>query len=305
MSIALAPSAAASTEFLPWAAPVSCSSSYGASTTSWLRYKFVTDTDGIISSGTALVSRLPTGDKESVIDILATDGTADSIGATLLGTLVQSSYVPTSIPVFGTGYTVTYSGSISLAAGTYWVSIRGTGLPNFPNPTQGLCLTSSISTQSPWYFDLTAPYAYATNNGGATYTSQGGIPDAPFISLSGTARGGGGTSIVAAPAPTLEMNLNSADGTSCTTSASGTQGTWVTLPAASDCTAPVARTGAVLLGWATAPNFPIAIAQRQVNNGWGTYEIFNEEGQITAVFIPAGGATFLSAAGSLYPIWNT
>jgi hypothetical protein len=41
-----------------------------------------------------------------------------------------------------------------------------------------------------------------------------------------------------------------------------------------------------------------------VDNGWGVYEIFNDSGQITAVFIPAGGATNVTGQGNLYAIWK-
>jgi len=37
------------------------------------------------------------------------------------------------------------------------------------------------------------------------------------------------------------------------------------------------------------PDFPQAIAQRQTENGWGAYEIFNANGALISVFIPAGG----------------
>jgi hypothetical protein len=104
---------------------------------------------------------------------------------------------------------------------------------------------------------------------------------------------------------TFELSFTPEDGTICSNSSqSGTGGTWVTLPGASDCTAPEMRSGATLLGWATAPNFPIDIAKRQVDNGWGAYETFDDTGHITSVFIPAGGATLLSAQGNLYPIWR-
>ena len=107
------------------------------------------------------------------------------------------------------------------------------------------------------------------------------------------------------PAPTFEIALTPTDGTTCTSSGqSATGGTWLTLPGANDCTPPASKAGATLLGWSTTPNFPVAIAQRQVTNGWGTYETINSAGEITSVFIPAGRATFLSGANSLYAIWN-
>ena len=120
------------------------------------------------------------------------------------------------------------------------------------------------------------------------------------------AAGGGGASSSSSPAPqTFELSLRPQDGSTCTNSSeSGTGGTWITLPSASDCTPPANKPGATLLGWSTTPDFPVDIAQRQVDNGWGTYEIFNDSGRITAVFIPAGRATFLSGTNTLYPIWN-
>jgi hypothetical protein len=76
------------------------------------------------------------------------------------------------------------------------------------------------------------------------------------------------------------------------------------LPEANDCTPPASKPNANLLGWATSPNFPVSIAKRQVDNGWGAYETFNDAGQLSGVFIPAGGATLISAAGKLYAIWS-
>ena len=119
--------------------------------------------------------------------------------------------------------------------------------------------------------------------------------------------GGGGSSSSSTPAPAVfEMTFAPADGTVCTTrSESATVGSWIGLPTANQCTPPAARPNAKLLGWATTPDFPLSIAQRQVDNGWGAYEIFNNEGRLTAVFIPAGRATQVSSPASLYPIWRS
>ena len=104
----------------------------------------------------------------------------------------------------------------------------------------------------------------------------------------------------------FELSLSPTDGTVCNSRGeSGAVGSWLSLPSANDCTPPAATPNALLIGWATTPDFPIEIAQRQVNNGWGAYEIFNDEGRLTAVFIPAGGSTVVSSAGELYPIWNS
>jgi len=83
-------------------------------------------------------------------------------------------------------------------------------------------------------------------------------------------------------------------------------GAWVQLPAANDCTIESRSTDAApsLLGWATNADFPIDIAQRQVDNGWGAYETFNDDGDLTGVFIPAGGYTLISNDTNLHPIWS-
>jgi len=118
--------------------------------------------------------------------------------------------------------------------------------------------------------------------------------------------GGGGTSSESTPQPqTLTLSINTVEGSSCRqSSVSGIAGTWIDLPAADDCTPPASKAGATLLGWATNPNFPVDIAQRQIDNGWGAYQMLNGEERITAVFIPAGGPTLLSGDGNLFAIWS-
>ena len=125
-----------------------------------------------------------------------------------------------------------------------------------------------------------------------------------------TSGGGGSSSSSSSSTPTVEtLNVEvSGSDTTCTGgNPSANFGSWLTLPSADECTqtGPKANPGAKLLGWATNPNFPQAIAQRQVDNGWGAYETFNEDGQLTGVFIPAGGATFVSGSNNLYPIWSS
>lgn len=103
----------------------------------------------------------------------------------------------------------------------------------------------------------------------------------------------------------VTLSFHTVDGSSCSpSSASGFAGSWMTLPAADDCKVPATKLEVTLLGWATNPNFPVGIAQRQVSNGWGAYEMVNDEGRLTAVFIPAGGVTFLSGDGNLFAIWS-
>lgn len=137
-------------------------------------------------------------------------------------------------------------------------------------------------------------------------------PGSPFNVASETnvligSGGGGGTSSDTATSAPVEVSMSldlTASGASCKegSAATGTVGQWLTLPGADDCTS-TTRSDAKLLGWSTSKDFPITIAQRQVSNGWGSYELTNESGEVTAVFIPAGGATFVSSGNSLFPIW--
>lgn len=77
-------------------------------------------------------------------------------------------------------------------------------------------------------------------------------------------------------------------------------GGWLTLPVIEE----MSRSGKRFLGWATSPDFPVAIAQRQVDNGWGAYETFNADGHLTGVFIPARHATQISGNSDFYAVWG-
>jgi len=105
------------------------------------------------------------------------------------------------------------------------------------------------------------------------------------------------------------LTLTMPTGLACSAPTSDASGTWIQLPAANECNDDASSTGRSgeadeLLGWATTPDFPTDIAQRQVNNGWGAYELFDESGALSAVFIPAGGWTQASSDTSLFPIWS-
>jgi len=106
---------------------------------------------------------------------------------------------------------------------------------------------------------------------------------------------------------TINVNFGLNDKISCNFDAiAASLGSWIQLPAASDCSITPRAGGEEpsLLGWATQEDFPAAIAQRQVDNGWGAYETFNDDGRLTGVFIPSGGYTTVSNDTNLYPIWS-
>jgi len=83
---------------------------------------------------------------------------------------------------------------------------------------------------------------------------------------------------------------------------SGAVGSWVSLPTLTN--PPATNPNSTFLGWATYEEFPIDIAQRQIDNGWGAYEVFRDDGSLQGVFIPAEGSACIAAPESLYPIWS-
>ncbi len=85
---------------------------------------------------------------------------------------------------------------------------------------------------------------------------------------------------------------------------SGVQGTWVKLHSADECvqTGPRNNVGAVLLGWSTSSDFPVALARSQVAKGWGVID--DTINGVRMIFIPAGMSTFVSGDNKLVPIWG-
>jgi hypothetical protein len=161
----------------------------------WTMRRLVVDSTATVTSATALMTRNPTT-YPTVIDIRANDATVGTSSWTLVGTLVQASYTT------GTQYTVSYSGSVVLAPGTYWIGARGT---SSGTPSQDICITDSGGVQSPWSIDkVTAPWWYYTASSGASYDSGTGLSQyVPFISLTGGQSGSSGGGAV--PSPVMQQ----------------------------------------------------------------------------------------------------
>ncbi len=117
-------------------------------------------------------------------------------------------------------------------------------------------------------------------------------------------RSDSGSSAAGASSAIETLDLFEPEGVRCSsTSLSGLRGQWVSLPSSSVCES-AKHPGKGVLGWSTLEDFPVDIARRQVANGWGAYEVFGHDGQLAGVFIPAGGATFLTASTRLFPIFG-
>lgn len=150
------------------------------------------------------------------------------------------------------------------------------------------------------------PLPAGTYNMAVGYFS-GGWQYRTGTALSGVVIAGGGNAHPIAPAAvtsTLTLDFAASNATCTGTTPSGIQGSWLTLPSADQCTqsGPAVKPSTKLLGWSTSANFPRARAQSQIDKGWGVVD--EEINGIRMIFIPAGGATFISGDNSLHSIWS-
>ena len=192
---------------------------------------------------------------------------------------------------------ITFTGSASLSDGSdYWLRIGSSarlGMLFYDGEgvtatTEGLALGHTFATSD----------IYLSYNTSFLDSTDYGYPWVQMFTTSGGDASGSATR-------TVQISLNAPTDSECRGDAvSGSVGTWIGLPATSKCRPPNASDEVAFLGWATDANFPVVIAQRQVDNGWGAYETKDEAGQLTGVFIPKGGSTFLTNDTNLYPIWS-
>ena len=103
----------------------------------------------------------------------------------------------------------------------------------------------------------------------------------------------------------VNLGLSAEDGSVTSSWAASTVvGTWKQLPESTNVVGAGDNLGKAFLGVATSENFPVEIAQRQVDNGWGAYEIYSDDGRLSSVFIPAGGWAHVTAQPRLFPVWG-
>lgn len=132
------------------------------------------------------------------------------------------------------------------------------------------------------------------------YDYNGGNPTSLGVRFTVNS-GSGGTTASLTSLPTFALTFDAGSGAQCeVASVLGVVGSWVSLPTAAQCT----RANSVLLGWATTQDFPLEIARRQIENGWGAYQEQNASGAITSIFIPAGRSAAIAAPDRLYAVWG-
>ena len=206
---------------------------------------------------------------------------------------INSDIFPTPAGI-GSGYLTYVSGG---QAGSYGPNSSSTDDWYVATETSG---TTTITTVLAATNDLAEPIEVGdiVGNINNAYYTHGSML---FYAITWLGPNGGGGSSASSPVAQYGLNFNANDGT-CTTTHTGqiASGVWIQVPSEEQCS----RSGHSLLGWATTLNFPINIAQRQKDNGWGAYELTNDAGAIASVFIPAGSWTGVSGDNTLYAIWG-
>ena len=134
------------------------------------------------------------------------------------------------------------------------------------------------------------------------YTGTGNRVMTSGSVASGGAGAGGGARAVP-QVVSVDLDLEAAE-LPASLSQSATIGSWYQLPASADVVGVGENAGKTFLGVATREDFPVAIAQRQVDNGWGAYETYDANGRLASVFIPAGKHLHLTATPRLHAIWS-
>jgi len=227
----------------------------------------------------------------------------------LLGTLTYDSDSPYSADPRQDR--LRFTGSVSIpSSGTYWLKLS-TGMASGIKVRFGTGYASS-----PW----TAASEGTNTQGDGNYQIRGGVGNPlvsyyPSITISGTpgsggsggtpsSGGSGGGSTRAVPqVVSVDLDLEAAE-LPASWSQSSILGSWYQLPVSSDVVGVGENAGKTFLGVATSEDFPVAIAQRQVDNGWGVYEICDADGRLESVFIPAGKSLHLTAVPRLHAIWS-
>jgi hypothetical protein len=196
LTLATSPAHAA-TELLPMPGAYSCASATNAGAQAWALRPITVTTAATVTAGQALVAQNPAS-RPSAIDIRSNTGVGTS-SWTLVGTLTQSASTAS-----GSQFLASYSGSVSLTPGTYWITVRQVSSSGLP--WQSVCNTMSPSPQSPWSFaSLASPNYYYTSDNGTSYGTAATIPDVPFVSLSADSTSSAGSGTDRPPLPILQQ----------------------------------------------------------------------------------------------------
>ena len=221
---------------------------------------------------------------------LASTSSGLPVGVALAASTIPDSDVP-SVPGV---VTVTFSSPATVTAGEQYAI---------------LITTSETYNNYKWCGD-----------GADTYSGGTGLDDAAagrnwrqlaykdmslrtYVDVPAAPSDGSGSQSVAPQSVNVDIGLDAGD-IPASWSGETTIGSWFSLPASSEVSGTGENAGKMFLGVATREDFPVDIAQRQIDNRWGVYEIYGDDGSLKSVFIPAGYSMHITAAPRVFAIWS-
>ena len=221
---------------------------------------------------------------------LASTSSGLPVGVALAASTIPDSDVP-SVPGV---VTVTFSSPATVTAGEQYAI---------------LITTSETYNNYKWCGD-----------GADTYSGGTGLDDAAagrnwrqlaykdmslrtYVDVPAAPSDGSGSQSVAPQSVNVDIGLDAGD-IPASWSGETTIGSWFSLPASSEVSGTGENAGKEFLGVATSEDFPVEIAQRQIDNRWGVYEIYGDDGSLKSVFIPAGYSMHITAAPRVFAIWS-
>ena len=222
---------------------------------------------------------------------LASTSSGLPVGVALAASTIPDSDVPSVSGVV----TVTFSSPATVTAGEQYAI---------------LITTSETNNNYKWCGD-----------GADTYSGGTGLDDAAagrnwrqlaykdmslrtYVDVPAAPSDGSGSQSVAPQSVNVDIGLDAGD-IPASWSGETTIGSWFSLPASSEVSGTGENAGKEFLGVATSEDFPVEIAQRQIDNGWGAYEIYSDDGSLLSAFIPAGYSVHITAAPRVFAIWST
>ena len=237
-----------------------------------------------------LVDSSSTNPKYGLTLALASTSSGVPVGAALAGEMIPDSDVPSVAGVV----TVTFSSPATVTAGQQYAI---------------LLTTSETSGNYKWCGDSADTYSGGTSLDDRTQGRNWQTLSSPeaslrtYVDIPASSADEPEAQSVAPQALNVDIGLDAGD-IPASWSGETTIGSWLSLPASSEVSGTGDNAGKEFLGVATSADFPVDIAQRQIDNGWGVYKIDGDDGSLKSVFIPADYSMHITAAPRVFAIWS-
>ena len=233
-----------------------------------------------------LVDVAPVGSEPGLTVELKSASSDLPTGSVLATATIPDSDVPSSPGLV----TVTFSSPATLTAGQQYAI---------------LVTTTEGSSNYKWCGNYPASYSDGSgldDQGGWRVLSQD-FSLRTYVDVPAAPSNGSGSQSVAPQSVNVDIGLDTGE-IPAPWSGETTIGSWFSLPASSEVSGTGDNAGKKFLGVATSEDFPVDIAQRQIDNRWGVYEIYGDDGSLKSVFIPAGYSMHITAAPRVFAIWS-